>query len=87
MISVTVNEGGKTTTFSVSVSIPNSGTPPYPAVIGFGGIGFASELASRGIASINYNAYTLGAENGGSGPKTGGFYTVRFWVIPRRRVR
>ena len=46
MISVTVNDNGNSTTFSVTVSIPSSGSPPYPAVIGFGGIGFSSELAS-----------------------------------------
>jgi hypothetical protein len=74
-ISVTVNDGGSTT-YSVTVSLPNSGSAPYPAVIGFGGIGFSSELGSRGIASINYSAYTVGAENGGSGPKEGAFYDV-----------
>jgi hypothetical protein len=45
-------------------------------VIGFGNVAFASELSSRGIATINYNAYTVGAENGGSGAKTGQFYSV-----------
>jgi hypothetical protein len=74
-ISVEVSDGGSTS-FSVSVSLPNSGSAPYPAVIGFGNVGFASELTSRGIATINYNAYTVGAENGGSGPKEGGFYDV-----------
>jgi hypothetical protein len=74
-ISVTVNDGGMTS-FSVSVSLPSSGSAPYPAVIGFGGIGFSGELGSRGIASINYSAYTVGDENGGSGPKAGGFYDV-----------
>jgi hypothetical protein len=75
MISVEVNDGGSTS-FTVTVTLPSSGSAPYPAVIGFGGIGFSSELASRGIASINYNAYTVGDENGGSGPKEGAFYDV-----------
>lgn len=74
-ISVDVSEGGGTQ-FSVNISLPNSGQAPYPAVIGFGGVGFSGELGSRGIATISFSAYTLGAENGGSGPKEGGFYDV-----------
>lgn len=74
-ISVEVDDGGSTS-FSVTVTLPSSGSAPYPAVIGFGGIGFSSELGQRGIASINYSAYTVGAENGGSGPKEGAFYDV-----------
>jgi hypothetical protein len=74
-ISVQVNDGGSTS-FSVSVSLPNSGSAPYPAVIGFGNVAFASELGSRGIATINYSAYAVGAENGGSSPGSGAFYDV-----------
>jgi hypothetical protein len=76
MVSVTVDDNGKSTTFTATISLPNSGSPPYPAVIGFGGIGFSSELGQRGIASINYSAYTVGDENGGSGPKAGKFYDI-----------
>jgi hypothetical protein len=71
-ISVTVNDGG-TGTFNATISLPNGGQKPYPAVIGFGNAAFASELTSRGIAFINYTAYNVGSEQATG---TGAFYDV-----------
>ncbi len=81
-ITVEVSDGGGSTSFSVNISLPSSGSAPYPAVIGYGGgfmgsgIGFEGELGSRGIATISYDPYTLGQENGSSSPKAGAFYDV-----------
>lgn len=61
-IEVSVTSGGKTGTFSARVTMPQGAQGPVPAVIGFGNVGFNSELGSRGIASINYDAYSVGSE-------------------------
>jgi hypothetical protein len=72
-ISVTVNSGGNSGTFDVQVSMPQGAQGPVPAVIGFGGVGFSGELGSRGIATINYSAYSVGSEQARG---TGAYYDV-----------
>jgi hypothetical protein len=74
-ISVTVNDGGSTT-FDVSVSLPSTGSAPYPAVIAYGSNAFANQLSALGIASITYTVNDTAVESGGTGPKSGGFYSV-----------
>src|SRR5262245_32849398 len=37
-LTVTVSEGGKTITFAATITPPTGGDPPYPAMIGIGGI-------------------------------------------------
>lgn len=71
-IAVTVEHEGRSIAFDVSVSLP-SGAGPFPAMIGYGGgffgTGIPAEMQSvlnaNGIATIQYDPYTLGAENGG----------------------
>lgn len=81
-ISVNASHGGSNTSFNVTVSLPSTGQPPYPAVIGYGGGFFGvpqemqSTLNALGIAVIEYDPLTLGAENGGGSPGSGGFYDV-----------
>ncbi|HEY8945947.1 MAG TPA: PE PGRS family protein [Polyangiaceae bacterium] len=70
-ITVTVDGKG---TFSARVSLPSSGTKPYPAVIGFGGV--TGMPVPAGVATINFDAYSVGAEVGGKSPGKGAFYTV-----------
>jgi hypothetical protein len=73
-ISVTVNDGG-TGTFKATVTLPSSGTKPYPAVITYSGVAsnVTSEMTSRGVAVINYDPYSVGSE---SSTGTGAFYSV-----------
>ncbi|MCL2183825.1 MAG: carbohydrate binding domain-containing protein [Chitinispirillia bacterium] len=77
-ISVSVAEGGKTGTFSVTVSMPSTGSAPYPAVIRYGNSGAdAGVITGQGVAVINYTPTTVGAESGGNrNNKSGVFYTV-----------
>jgi len=77
-ISVNVAEGGRSGSFSVTVSMPSTGTAPYPAVIRYGNSGAdASVITGQGVAVINYTPTTVGAESGGNrSNKSGVFYTV-----------
>ena len=74
---VSVQNGGSSTSFSGTISLPSGGSPPYPAVItvgGFGGLD-SSILSSEGVANISYDAYEIASESGGD-YTTGKYYTV-----------
>ena len=66
-ISVKVTEGSKTASFSVTVNM-NGATAPAPAIISYG----AGASAPSGVAKITFTAIE---GSGGSGAKTGPFYT------------
>jgi hypothetical protein len=67
MISVKVTEGSKTTSFTATVSM-NGATMPAPAIISYG----AGAPAPTGVAKITFTAIE---GSGGSGAKTGPFFT------------
>ena len=77
-ITVNVTDGGKSSTFSVTVTPPKSGKAPYPAIIFYTAAPIdQATLDSEGIASINYNPYDVGAEGGGhSANQKGAFYSI-----------
>jgi hypothetical protein len=80
-ISVTVMDNGKSTTFTASVVLPTSGSPPYPSIIVYGGAGFgapldSSVINSEGVALVNYDPYSNGREGTGRANKQGAFYTI-----------
>ena len=61
--------------FSVSVTMPSSGTAPYPLVIRYDNSGApASDFTSNGIAVANYTTSNVGG--GTRASKSGAFYTV-----------
>ena len=66
-ISVKVTEGSKTAQFNVTVNM-NGATMPAPAIISYG----AGATAPSGVARITFSALEM---SGGSGAKTGPFYT------------
>ena len=66
-ISVKVTEGSKTTSFTATVSM-NGATMPAPAIISYG----AGAPAPTGVANITFTAVE---GSGGSGAKTGPFFT------------
>jgi hypothetical protein len=79
MITVNVMANGKMASFSATVTLPTSGTAPYPAIIGYGGVAplDTSIINSEGVAQINYNPLSVGAEGNGHGPnQTGAFYSL-----------
>jgi hypothetical protein len=75
-ITVTVGDMGRTANFSASVTLP-SGTGPFPAVVVLGGLGADSAtIRGEGVATINYDPYSLGREGTGRTNKQGAFYTI-----------
>jgi hypothetical protein len=68
-VTVNVEEGGTSISFSAEVVLPPQGTGPFPAIInlgarsGFGGITLGeSFILDQGVAIIFYNHYALGQE-------------------------
>jgi uncharacterized repeat protein (TIGR02543 family) len=73
--SITVNIGSSN--FSVSVSLPSTGSKPYPVVIMYGNSGAdATTMKALGVATINYDPTKVGGETGSARTKSGVFYTV-----------
>jgi len=71
--SISVSAGGAS--FSVTVSLPSTGTAPYPAVIRYDNSGAdATVLRNNGVAVINYTTSAVGG--GTRTAKTGAFYTA-----------
>jgi len=61
--------------FSATVSLPSTGTAPYPAVIRYDNSGAdATVLKNNGVAVINFTTSTVGG--GTRTSKTGAFYTA-----------
>ncbi len=92
---VTIVVGGKSLTLHAIISLPASGTGPFPAVIGIGsptGSLPADIFTTRGIATITYNFGELapwGQSRGQGGffrlfpdPKVG-YYTAWSWGVSR----
>jgi len=78
-ISVTVMDGGKSASFTATVSIPSGATQPVPAIISYGGLAGLDMawLNSEGVAFINFKPTMVGAEGHGHGTnQTGAFYTL-----------
>jgi len=72
---ITVKVGNST--FSVTVSMPSTGSAPYPAVIMYGNSGAdAATMRALGVATINYTPTDVGGETGSARTKSGVFYTV-----------
>ena len=74
---VTVTNEGATTSFSGSVSLPRTGSAPYPAIIMLSASASlnAEVLSSEGIATISYNPYDIASE-AARDFTTGKYYTV-----------
>lgn len=68
-ISVTVEHGGKSANFTVSVNIPAGATTPVPAIIALGGVNglYATTLTEEKVATITYNNTQISDENSGNG--------------------
>jgi hypothetical protein len=78
-ISVMVMDNGKSASFTATVTVPSGGTGPFPAIISYGALAGLdmSWLTSEGIAFINFNPTSVGAEGHGHGTnQTGAFYTL-----------
>jgi hypothetical protein len=76
-ITVDVSDNGKKTSFSATVSLPTTGTAPYPAVIVYGGMGAdTATIKAAGAAIINYDPYIAGKEGTPRTAKAGAYYDI-----------
>jgi hypothetical protein len=71
-LSITCSEGGKSISFSVTITYP-SGNGPFPVIIGFGGM---SIPAPSGVATINFNNDDIAAQQDSGSRGNGKFYTL-----------
>jgi hypothetical protein len=76
-IVVNVASGGKSISFTATVTKPSTGKPPYPALIGINGVFLnTSALAEQGVAVISFPADDLAAENSTGSRGQGKFFTL-----------
>jgi len=76
-ITVTAGDGTNSISFSASVSLPATGSAPYPAIIGFiGGSLNATAIQNLGVAIISYSNDDLGAQVSASSRGQGKFYDL-----------
>jgi len=76
-ITVNVSSGGKTSSFTATISLPTTGKAPYPAVIVYGGMAAdTATILGEGVAVINYDPYSCGKEGTGRASKQGAYYTI-----------
>lgn len=82
-ISVTAMDNGKSSSFSATVVLPSGGSPPYPVIIVYGGLGLgfgipmdASVINGEGVALIDYDVGVTGKEGTPRSNKQGAFYDI-----------
>src|SRR5262249_22626868 len=77
-LTVTAGDGnGKTVSFPATVTLPTTGTAPYPAMIGIGGISIdPAGLNAMGVATIIFPNDTVGQQNDSSSRGKGVFYDL-----------
>ncbi|KAG8751781.1 carbohydrate-binding module 1 [Serendipita sp. 396] len=71
-LTINVSEGGKSISFTVSISFP-SGTGPFPAIIAYGALSIPQP---SGVAIITYNNDDIGAQTDSSSRGKGKFFTI-----------
>jgi hypothetical protein len=77
MITVNVSSGGKQISFTAAVTMPSGGKAPYPVMIGINGVFLnTTALSQQGVATVNFPADDLGAENSSSSRGMGKFFTL-----------
>ncbi|KAJ6516831.1 Glucuronoyl esterase catalytic domain from Hypocrea Jecorina [Mycena vitilis] len=72
-LTINVTDGGKSISFAPTITFPTSGTAPFPAIIGIGGI---SIPAPAGVAIINFNNDDMGLQNDASSRGQGKFFQL-----------
>jgi hypothetical protein len=63
-VTVNIQHNGQNESFSATVSTP-AGQGPFPAVIAFSNSGPVQQIASMGVAVINFNQGSVGSRNSG----------------------
>jgi len=72
-ITITCSEGGKSISFSATIAYPATGTAPYPAIIGIGGISFPTP---SNVAIITFDNDGMAAQQNSASHGTGHFFDL-----------
>jgi len=76
-INVTASDGTKTASFAATVTLPTTGTAPYPAMIGIGGIAIdPAGLNAMGVATIVFPNDTVAVQVDSGSRGKGAFYDL-----------
>ncbi|WP_407427167.1 hypothetical protein [Arcticibacter sp.] len=76
-ITVTVNDNGKTIAFTCSITYPETGNRPFPAMIGVGASNLNNrELLKMGVAIINFPNNKIAEQMNGASRGKGLFYEM-----------
>jgi hypothetical protein len=76
-IAVNASSGGKSISFTATVTRPSTGKGPYPAMIGIGGFSLNTQaLLQQGVALVTFNNDDIAAQQSGSSRGMGKFYTL-----------
>ena len=76
-LTVTVANEGKTISFPATITYPTTGTAPYPAMIGIGGISIGpAQLSAMGVATIIFPNDSIAAQVNASSRGQGLFYNL-----------
>jgi hypothetical protein len=74
-LTVNVGNGAQAISFVATITVPTTGSPPYPAMIAIGGSSLPS-LASLGVAAITFPNDDVAVQVDGSSRGQGKFYTL-----------
>lgn len=72
-LTINCSEGGKSISFTASITFPSSGKAPYPAIIGNGGVSIPQPA---GVAIINFNNNDIALQTNTGSRGQGKFYTL-----------
>lgn len=72
-LTITAGHAGNFITFTVTISLPKTGTAPFPAIIGIGG---SSIPQPAGVASITLNNNDIALQNDATSRGVGKFYQL-----------
>jgi hypothetical protein len=72
-LTITASQGGKSITFSPTITFPTTGTAPFPAIIALDG---GSIPHADGVAVISFNTGDMAQQNSGSSRGLGKFYQL-----------
>ena len=73
MLNINVSDNGRSISFSPTITIPSSGTAPYPAVIAYGGLSIPAQV---GVATITFNNDEIAAQLSTDSRGSGKYYTL-----------
>jgi hypothetical protein len=76
-LTVNVTNAGKSISFTATITLPTTGTAPYPAMIGIGGIGIGTDqLNAMGVAQVIFPNDTIAQQDSSASRDKGAYYDL-----------